>query len=70
MFDTHNRHPVAVSAEDARRWLDPKLTTDEAMRIARTAVLDADLFEWHAVSTELNRGADGPQVAAPLAITE
>lgn len=59
--------PVAVSAEDARHWLDPKLTTDKDMHIARTAILNANMFEWHAVSTELNRGADAPQVAAPLA---
>lgn len=70
MVDIHDRRPVAVSADDARRWLDPKLTTDEAMHIARTAMLDTDLFEWHAVSTELNRGADGPQVAEPLTNTE
>ena len=38
--------------------------------IARMTVLDGELFEWHAVSTELNRGADGPQVAAPLATTK
>ena len=70
MVDIHDRRPVAVSADDARHWLDPKLTTDEAMHIARTAMLDANLFEWHAVSTELNRGADGPHVAAPLISTE
>ena len=52
------------------RWLDPKLTPDEGMHITRTARLDADLFEWHSVSTQLNRGADGPQVTAPLASTE
>lgn len=70
MVDIHDRRPVAINAEDARRWLDPKLTLDEAMHIARTAILDAELFEWHAVSTELNRGVDGPQVAAPLASTD
>ena len=52
------------------RRLDPKLTTDEAMHIARTAMLDNELFEWHAVSTDLNHGADGPQVAAPQTSTE
>lgn len=40
------------------------------MHIARKAMLDADLFEWHAVSTELIRSADGSQVAARLASTE
>lgn len=33
-------------------------------------MLGADLFEWHAVSTESNLDADGPQVAAPLISTE
>lgn len=70
MVDIHDRRPVAVTADDARRWLDPKLAPDEAMHIARTAMLDTELFEWHPVSTELNRGADGPQVAAPLAHVE
>ncbi|MNK63417.1 putative SOS response-associated peptidase YedK [compost metagenome] len=70
MIDIHDRRPLAVSAEDARHRLDPKLTSDEAVHIARTAMLYADLFEWHTLSTELNRGADGPQVAAPLASTE
>jgi putative SOS response-associated peptidase YedK len=37
MVDIHDRRPVAVSADDARSWLYPKLTTDEAMHIARTA---------------------------------
>jgi len=33
-------------------------------------MLDADLFEWHPVSRELNRGGEGPKVAAPLANVE
>lgn len=64
MVDIHDRRPVAVSADDARRWLDPNLTVDAALHLARIAMQDADMFEWHPVSTDLNRGADGPQVAA------
>lgn len=40
------------------------------MNIVHVAMPDADLFEWHAVSTELNRGADGLRVAAPLTSTQ
>lgn len=57
MVDIHDRRPIAVSADDARRWLDPTLSVDEALQIARTAMLDADLFEWHPVGTDLNRGS-------------
>lgn len=45
MVDVHARRPVAVSAEDARRWLDPGLTPEEAEHLARTSMLDAELFE-------------------------
>ena len=69
MVDVHDRRPVAVSAEDARRWLDPALTVEEAEHLARTAMLDVDLFEWHPVSRALNTGADGPEVGQPIDIT-
>lgn len=70
MVDIHDRRPVAVSADDARRWLDPALTPEQAAHLARSAMLDADLFAWHPVSTDLNRGADGPQAAAPIGPAE
>jgi putative SOS response-associated peptidase YedK len=67
MVDIHDRRPVAVAADDARRWLDPELTPEAAAHLARTAMLDTELFAWHPVSTDLNRGADGPAVARPVA---
>lgn len=56
MVDVHDRRPVAVSEEDARRWLDPALTAEQAAHLARTAMLDADLFEWHQVDPAMNAG--------------
>ena len=41
----------------------PKLTPDEAMHITSATMFDADILESHAVSTELNRSAEGPQIA-------
>ncbi|WP_317202369.1 SOS response-associated peptidase [Janthinobacterium sp.] len=58
MVDLHDRRPVAVGAADARRWLDPALTPDEAAHLARTAALAAELFEWQPVGSELNRPDD------------
>lgn len=66
MVDVHDRRPVAVSEVDARRWLDPALTPEAAEHIARTAMLDVDLFTWFPVSRALNAGADGPEVAMPI----
>ena len=46
MIDIHDRRPVAVSAEDAQRWMNLSLSADEAVHLARTQILDAAIFEW------------------------
>ena len=53
MVDIHDRRPVAVSRDDAWRWLDPALTPEQALHLARSCMLDVELFEWHAVDTPL-----------------
>lgn len=53
MVDIHDRRPVAVSREDAWRWLDPNLTPDAALHLARTCMLATALFEWHVVDNPL-----------------
>ena len=45
MVDIQESQPVAVSADDARRLLNPKPKLDDAMHIACTAMLDTHLFE-------------------------
>jgi len=66
MLDIHDRRPVVLDAEDAALWLDPALTPDEAAELARRAALPPEAFEWHKVSTEVNKGKDGPQIALPI----
>jgi putative SOS response-associated peptidase YedK len=66
MVDVHDRRPVAVSEEDARRWLDPTVTPEEAEHIARTAMLDVAHFTWFPVTRALNAGTDGPEVATRI----
>ena len=46
MVDIHDRRPVAVSADDARRWMDIELPPEQAAHLAQTHMLHADLFEW------------------------
>ncbi|MGK5080085.1 SOS response-associated peptidase [Janthinobacterium sp. HLX7-2] len=66
MVDIHDRRPVAVSQEDAHRWLDPALTPEAALHLARTCMLDTQLFAWHAVDNPLVPKAKAkPPAAAP-----
>lgn len=67
MVDIHDRRPVAVSAADAQRWLAPGLTPDEALQLARTCMLDAGLFEWHALDKPLAPSARARKTPAPPA---
>lgn len=65
MVDIHDRRPVAVSLEDAHRWLDPELTLEAALHLARTCMLDAELFEWHAVDNPLIPSARARKTPQP-----
>jgi putative SOS response-associated peptidase YedK len=67
MLDIHDRRPVVLEAHDAELWLDPSLTPDAALELARRSALPADAFEWHKVSTRVNRaGSGGPEIAQPV----
>ena len=65
MVDIQDRRPVAVSLEDAHRWLDPELTLEAALHLARTCMLDAELFEWHAVDNPLIPSARARKTPQP-----
>lgn len=66
MLDIHDRRPVVLDARDGASWLDPALSSQEALEFARRAALPAEAFEWHRVSTLVNRaGVDGPEVTRP-----
>jgi putative SOS response-associated peptidase YedK len=67
MLDIHDRKPVVLGAEDARLWLDPALSPEQALELARRSGLPPDAFAWHKVSNAMNRaGTEGPLVALPL----
>lgn len=61
MVDIHDRRPVVLAANDARQWLDLKLTPDQAGQIAREACRSVTDFEWFpvgkAVGNVKNQGA-------------
>jgi hypothetical protein len=43
------------------------MPAEEAEHLARTAMLDVDLFDWFKVSRALNACADGSEVSVPVA---
>ena len=67
MVDIHDRRPVAVSLEDAHRWLAPALSPEAALHLARSCMLDVGLFDWHAVDNPLvpTTRAKAPPPASP-----
>jgi putative SOS response-associated peptidase YedK len=67
MLDIHDRRPVVLGAEDAKVWLDPDLSPQQAIELARHAAVPPEAFTWHKVSTAVNRaGADGPDITLPI----
>ena len=67
MLDIHDRRPVVLEAADAELWLNPDLSPEEALDLARRAALPVDAFEWYKVTSLVNRpGVQDPQMALPL----
>ena len=55
MVDIHDRRPVVLKPEDARRWMDLATPVEEAAHIAQSRSLQTEEFTWWRVSRELNR---------------
>jgi putative SOS response-associated peptidase YedK len=55
MVDIHDRRPVVLKPEDARRWMDLEMPVEEAAHIAQSQSLPSEEFTWWRVSREVNR---------------
>jgi putative SOS response-associated peptidase YedK len=67
MLDVHDRRPLVLTAEEAKVWLDPATTLEEALHLANNAGKSSDDFHWHKVSPGVNRtGNDSPTFNDPL----
>lgn len=49
MVDVHDRRPIVFTAADARLWLDPEVSPEKAVQLARSVALGPDAFEWYMV---------------------
>lgn len=67
MVDIHDRHPIALSPEEARLWMNKDISIEQAEQIARTTTLREDYFEWYPVSKKVNRaGNNTPDLIEPF----
>ncbi len=55
MVDVHARRPLVLSAEDARLWMDPGISYEQAEQIARTHAIGEEAFEWQMVGRDVNK---------------
>lgn len=63
MVDVHDRRPVALTGDEAMRWMDPGTDVEAATEIAQDAGRPVSEFEWFEVSRGLSSTKnDGPEL--------
>ena len=67
MLDIHERRPLLLMAEEAKEWLDPETTYEDANHLANTVAKQVEAFRWFRVSKGVNR-ADNNEPAFNEAI--
>ena len=55
MVDIHDRRPLVLSADEARQWLDPDCTFEEANHMANNVSTPIEAFRWFRVSKGVNK---------------
>ncbi len=67
MLDVHDRRPLVLSAQDARQWLSPSTTFEEALALATDLGTPVEAFRWFPVSKGVNKaGNDDPSFNEPI----
>lgn len=69
MLTIHDRQPVVLAPDAARRWIDPELTSLEAEELAQTQGLTAAAFTWYPVTKAVgNVRHDSPEVIQAISL--
>lgn len=58
MLDVHDRRPLVLSAQDARQWLEPSTTFEEALHLATDLGTPVEAFRWFPVSKGVNKATN------------
>ena len=63
LVDIHDRRPLVLSPESARKWMRQEVGGNEAEDIAADGTVPADKFIWYAVSRAVgNVKNQGPEL--------
>lgn len=52
--DLHDRRPMVLSGEDALTFMDPHLSSEQALELVHNCSIGPDQFEWHRTSKAVN----------------
>lgn len=67
MLTIHDRQPVVLPPDAARRWIDPELASPIAEELVQTEGLTAVAFTWHPVTKTVgNVKNDSPELIQPM----
>lgn len=70
MVDIHDRRPLVLGPADARAWIDPDVSAEQAERLAREHCLPVEAFEWFAVGKDVgNVRNEGAELIAMLGLS-
>jgi putative SOS response-associated peptidase YedK len=71
LVDVHDRRPVVLEPEDAKRWMNSDTPVEEAAHIAQTRSIPTEESMWWRVDRAVNRpdpSNDGKHLLAPINI--
>lgn len=67
MEDIHDRRPIVLKPEHARKWLDPSLEREQAEDLALECCQPTEKFEWYPVDKDIgNVKNQGRELITPV----
>lgn len=66
MVDIHDRRPIALTPEDARAWVDPDLSVDEALQILSTPRPESAFTWWKVTNRVGNSSYQNQDATKPI----
>ncbi len=67
LLTARDHRPVILAAEDARTWMDPATTAEQARLIAMELLLPPPAFQWYPVTSDIKDPTfDEPRALEPL----
>ncbi|WP_346830858.1 SOS response-associated peptidase family protein [Pseudomonas abietaniphila] len=69
MVDIHDRKPMVLAPENARKWIDSETSSERAAEIAVEHCRPTEEFHWYKVGKDVgNVRNQGPHLIEPLSV--